>query len=182
MRHSFFSAIRFSLLLLVVCAGVYTALVWVVAQFSPRQGAIDQMNIGQKFDRDHYFWSRPSNGNYAADASGGSNKSPGNEAYLAVVRARIDSFMVHHPGVDRSSIPADLVTASGSGLDPHISPAAAQVQVTRVARARGLSESVVKELVTQHTTKPLIGLFGPFCVNVVKLNHELDNIADSNGG
>jgi K+-transporting ATPase ATPase C chain len=132
--------------------------------------------IGQTFDDDRYFWSRPSAVAYNAAGSAGSNKGPSNPDYLALVQARLDTFLVHHPGVSRGQVPADLVTASGSGLDPDISPQAARVQVARVARLRGLPEARVRELVEQHVEGPLLGLFGPSKVNVLKLNIDLDNL------
>jgi hypothetical protein len=103
--------------------------------------------VGQAFTKDIYFWGRPSAADYKADSSAGSNKGPTNEAYLAEVEARVDSFLVHHPYLDRKDVPAEMVTASGSGLDPHITPACAYVQVKRVAEARGMNEETVKALV-----------------------------------
>ena len=94
--------------------------------------------IGQKFDDDRYFNSRPSAVDYNAAGTGGSNKGPTNPDYLAQVQARIDTFLVHNPGVKKEAIPVDLVTASGGGLDPHISPAAAIVQIDRIARVRNV--------------------------------------------
>lgn len=135
-------------------------------------------NIGQRFTADHYFWGRPSAVDYNAAGSAGSNKGPTNPDYLALVKTRIDTFVVHNPGVKREGIPADLVTASGSGLDPHISPGAARVQIARIAKVRNLSYTVVEALVERHVEKPLLGLFGPPRVHVLKLNIALDEITN----
>lgn len=130
--------------------------------------------MGQAFTKDIYFWGRPSAADYKADSSAGSNKGPTNEAYLAEVEARVDSFLVHHPYLERKDVPAEMVTASGSGLDPHITPACAYVQVKRVAEARGMNEETVKDLVDKMVEKPFLGLFGTEKVNVLKLNVALE--------
>ena len=185
MRTHIISSILLTVLLLILCSGLYTAFVWGVAQLAPNQGrglTIEQngktyyANIGQTFDEDRYFWSRPSAVGYNAAGSCGSNKGPSNPDYLAQVQARIDTFLVHNPGIAKSKIPSDLVTASGSGLDPHVSVAGATVQVKRIARSRGLSETTLTDLVKKHTEAPLFGLFGPSCVNVLKLNLALANL------
>ena len=130
-------------------------------------------NVGQKFTDDKYFQGRPSAVDYNAAGSGGSNKGPSNPDYLQIVKDRIDTFLVHNPGVKKEEIPADLVTASGSGLDPHISPAAAYVQVKRIASIRALQEDKVKELVNSQIEQPILG---PSVVNVLKINIALDNL------
>lgn len=122
----------------------------------------------------YLFLGRPSAADYKADSSAGSNKGPTNEAYLAEVEARVDSFLVHHPYLERKDVPAEMVTASGSGLDPHITPACAYVQVKRVAEARGMNEETVKALVDKMVEKPFLGLFGTEKVNVLKLNVALE--------
>lgn len=183
MRTYILLSLKMTALMLVLCSGIYTVVVWGVAQLAPNQGkgfVIEQngktyyANVGQTFDDDRYFWSRPSAVSYNAAGSAGSNKGPGNPDYLVQVQARIDTFLVHHPGVDKAQIPADLVTASGSGLDPHISPEGARIQVARVARVRNLPETQVRELVERHIEGPWLGLFGPSRVNVLKLNLALD--------
>lgn len=133
--------------------------------------------IGQQFDKPEYFWSRPSATSpvpYNAAASSGSNLGPTNPALLGAVNARVAALRAADPG-NGSPIPIDLVTASGSGLDPHISPAAALYQVNRVARARGLEEKTVNALVIQHTEGRQFGLLGERRVNVLLLNLALDH-------
>jgi K+-transporting ATPase ATPase C chain len=132
--------------------------------------------IGQKFTDDKYFWSRPSAVDYNAAGSAGSNKGPTNPDYLKQVQDRIDTFLVHNPGIKKEEIPAELVTASGSGEDPDLSPAAARIQVKRIAAIRKIDESKLYALVDQHTQGPLLGFLGPSKVNVLKLNVALDNL------
>jgi K+-transporting ATPase ATPase C chain len=134
--------------------------------------------IGQYFDQPKYFWSRPSATSpfpYNAAASGGSNLGPTNPALIDAVKSRVTALRAADPGND-TPIPVDLVTASGSGLDPHISPAAAQYQVKRVARARGLDENQVRGLVGRHTEGRQFGLLGEPRVNVLQLNLALDTL------
>lgn len=185
MRTHIFPSLVLSALLLVLCSGLYTTLIWGVAQCTPHQGkgiTIEQngktyyANIGQAFQDDRYFWSRPSAVNYNAAGSAGSNKGPCNPDYLTQVQSRIDTFLRHNPGVSKSQVPADMVTASGSGLDPHISPQAARVQIARIAGVRGLSQDRVAALVEQHVEGPCLGLFGPSRVHVLRLNLALDNL------
>ncbi len=132
--------------------------------------------IGQYFDRPEYFWSRPSATApfpYNAAASAGSNLGPTNPALIEAVKARVAALRTADPGND-SPIPVDLVTASGSGLDPHISPAAALYQAKRVARARSLDEAVVRNLIADHTEERQLRLLGERRVNVLQLNLALD--------
>ncbi len=134
--------------------------------------------IGQYFDKREYFWSRPSATSpfpYNAAASGGSNLGPTNPVLIEAVKSRMVALRAADPGND-SPIPVDLVTASASGLDPHISPAAALHQVRRVARARGLDEVVVRTLVTEHTEERQFRLLGERRVNVLQLNLALDAV------
>lgn len=135
--------------------------------------------LGQPFSDPAHFWSRPSATApqpYNGAASSGSNQSPTNAALLEAVRARVAALRAADPG-NRKPVPVDLVTASGSGLDPHISPAAAEYQVARVARARGLAEVDVRALVAAHTQGRTLGLLGEPRVSVLALNLALDSRA-----
>lgn len=129
--------------------------------------------IGQKFDEDKYFNGRPSAVDYNAAATGGSNKGPSNPDYLAEVQARIDTFLVHNPEVRKDQIPVDLVTASGGGLDPHISPESAMIQVDRIAKIRNIDRADLVNLVQDHIEKPMLG---PESVHVLRLNIALDQL------
>jgi K+-transporting ATPase ATPase C chain len=130
--------------------------------------------IGQPFSDPKYFWGRPSATSpmpYNGASSSGSNQGPTNPALKEAVEGRIKDLGGKTP------VPADLVTASGSGLDPHISPAAAEYQIARVAKARGIQESAVKELVQKHTEARQLGILGEPRVNVLRLNLALDAVA-----
>jgi K+-transporting ATPase ATPase C chain len=132
--------------------------------------------IGQPFDDAKYFWSRLSAtapAAYNGAGSSGSNQGPLSDTLIDAVRGRVDALKAADPG-NSQPIPVDLVTASGSGLDPHISPAAARYQVARVARARRLSEATVQALVARHTHGRQWGVFGEPVVDVLALNLALD--------
>lgn len=134
--------------------------------------------IGQAFTQPKYFWGRPSATSpypYNASASGGSNQGPLNVALTDAVKARIQALRDADPNAP-AAVPVDLVTASGSGLDPHISPAAAEYQVNRVAKVRNLSPEQVRRLVADHTEGRQLGFFGEPRVNVVELNFALDGV------
>lgn len=186
MRTHIGPAIRLTLVMLVLLAIIYPLAVAGIAKLAPGAGkgvtiavngkVVGYKLIGQKFTQDRYFNSRPSAVDYNAAGSAGSNKGPSNPDYLKTVQARIDTFLVHNPGVRKENIPAELVTASGSGLDPDLSPAGAQIQVTRVAKVRGLSAERLIQLVNQHTEGPLLGVLGPAKVNVLALNVALDQL------
>ena len=164
--------------MLVLCCVVYPAIVWAAAQLTPGHGEGEQLvrngrlvgfaNVGQQFTQTRYFNSRPSAVAYHADASAGSNKGSSNPEYMQEVKARLDTFLVRNPGVRVADVPAELLTASGSGLDPDLSPRGALVQVARVARA--LAPAPVRALV-QHVATSLLG---PSKVNVLQLNLALD--------
>lgn len=185
MKNHILPAIKLTAVLIVLLVVVYPLMVWGMAQFSTNNGKGEILthngktyyfNIGQTFNDDKYFWSRPSAVDYNAAGSGGSNKAPSNVEHLQLVQARIDTFLVHNPEVKKSEIPVDLVTASGSGLDPHISVQAAKVQVKRIAKIRGIAEGNLQQLIVSNTEKPFMGLFGPERINVLKLNIALDNL------
>jgi K+-transporting ATPase ATPase C chain len=135
--------------------------------------------IGQPFDAPKYFWGRPSataDFPYNSAASSGSNLAASNPALVEAVKARVEALQKEDPG-NKTSIPIDLVTSSGSGLDPHISPAAALYQAPRVARARGLSEEEVLRLVGRFTEPRQLGFLGEPRLNVLKLNLALDGLS-----
>lgn len=180
-------SIKITLAFCVFFSVFYILVLWIFAQFaSPNKGnaevatlngkVVGAANVGQRFTEDVYFWGRPScaGDGYDASSSSGSNKGPTNEEYLAEVAARIDTFLLHHPYLNRKDVPAEMVTASGSGLDPDITPACAYIQVKRVAQARGMNEVDVKAIVDKTVEKPLLGLFGTEKVNVLKLNIALE--------
>lgn len=188
MKANLVQAIRLTLVFMVFFPGIYTLILLGIARAAPNHGKgftitdgnrVYYQNIGQSFTGDQYFWPRPSAAGYNAAGSSGSNKGPSNPEYLALVAARIDTFLLRNPAVERSEIPADLVTASGSGLDPHISVQAAKVQVKRIAAARNIPEDTLLMLISRNTRKPLLGLFGPECVNVLMLNLDLDKTANN---
>lgn len=183
MKKYLLSSIRLMIVLLIICSVVYPLVIAAIGKLTPGRGGgetvkvkgkvVGYTNVGQKFTEDKYFWSRPSAVDYNAAGSGGSNKGPDNPDYLKQVQGRIDTFLKHNPGITREQIPSDMVTASGSGLDPDISPEGAYVQVKRVASVRGFDEARVRALVDQHVDK---GILWPDKVNVLKLNVALDNL------
>ena len=135
--------------------------------------------IGQNFKLPGYFRSRPSaagDKGYDATSSSGSNLGPTNKSFIDSVKQRLKIVLEENRGVQASQVPVDMVTASGSGLDPEISPAAAEIQVQRVAKARGISEEAVQDLIKLHTRPRWAGFLGEPGVNVVKLNLALDQL------
>src|SRR5204863_5562753 len=187
------SHLRAALVSLVILAGVtgvvYPVVVTAIAQIVfPRQAngslivkdgkVLGSALIGQPFDDPKYFWGRPSATSpfgYNAASSSGSNLSPTNPALVKSVRERVDALRAADPG-NTAPVPVDLVTASGSGLDPHISPAAAEFQLERVARVRGLPVERVRALVAAHTEGRTFGILGDPRVNVLDLNMDLDAV------
>lgn len=186
MKKYILPSLKLTAVFLVILSILYPLFIAAVGKLTPGHGGgetisvkgkvVGYANIGQKFSDDKYFWSRPSAAAYNAAASSGSNKGPSNPDYLKDVQAHIDSFLVHNPGIKKEDIPVELVTYSGSGLDPDLSVAGAKIQIKRVGAARGIPEAKLIELVDAHTEKPLLGIFGPAKVNVLKLNVALDNL------
>lgn len=184
MRKYILPSLKLTLVLIIICCVLYPLFVAVVGWMTPGKGngvtveyngkVVGYANIGQRFTDDKYFWSRPSAVAYNTAGSGGSNKGPSNPDYLKDVQAHIDTFLAHNPGVRAADIPAELVTYSGSGLDPDLSPAGAAIQVRRIAVVRHLSEDKVNALVDRYVQRPLWGIFGPAKVNVLQLNLALD--------
>jgi len=179
-------ALKLTLVMIILCGVLYPLLIAGVGKLARGGGkgetvkvngkVVGYEKIGQKFTGDKYFWGRPSAVDYNAAGSAGSNKGPSNPDYLKIIQDRIDSFLVHNPGVKKEEIPADLVTASGSGLDPHISPASAYVQIKRIAAVRKIDEQKIIDLIKKNTENPLAGILGPSKINVLKLNIALNNL------
>ncbi len=185
MKENIIPAIRLTLFCAVFFSGIYTLSILGIAQLAPNQGKGEivtvngkhhHINVAQKFVDNTYFWSRPSAVDYNAAGSGGSNKGPNNPDYLTEVESRIDTFLLKNPTVKRNEVPSELVTASGSGLDPNISVLGAKVQAKRIADARKISEGKVLEVIQKNTEKPLFGLLGTEKINVLQLNIELDKL------
>ena len=165
-------SIKITLVFCVFFSVFYILVLWLFAQVAgPNRGnaevvtlngkVVGAANVGQTFTEEKYFWGRPScaGDGYDATSSAGSNKGPTNPEYLAEVEARIDTFLIHHPYLARKDVPAEMVTASASGLDPDITPQSAYVQVKRVAQARGMDVEEVRRVVDKAVEKPLhIGL------------------------
>lgn len=193
--QQFFIGVRFCLMMLVLCGILYSAGITKLGElFFPykAQGSLlDDQNaargleqgqargsvlVAQNFSGDGYFHGRPSAANNDPTATGGSNLAPSNPALRE--RALADSSAIQtREQITATQIPVDLISASGSGLDPHISPAAAQVQIARVARARGISEAEVTKLIANNTEQKQWGIFGQVRVNVLLLNLGLDQLA-----
>jgi potassium-transporting ATPase KdpC subunit len=190
---TFTTALIATAVLTVLTGIIYPLAVWGIAQaiFPSQAGGslvvagnkvVGSSLIGQNFASPRYFQSRPSaagDKGYAADNSGGSNLGPTNKALIDAVKLRLKNVVESNPGTDAHQVPVDLVTASGSGLDPEISPAAADLQTPRVARARGLSEDQVRQLIAENTRPRSAGIFGEPGVNVLLLNLALDRTTGS---
>ncbi len=189
LKHQLRPAIVLTLLFCVITGLVYPGVVTALAQLLfPHQanGSLISANahvvgselIGQPFARPEYFHPRPSaaGSGYDGTASGGTNKGPTDAKLADTLIAQAVDSAVNLDGAVKGRIPADLVTSSGSGLDPHISPASALLQVGRVARARSVDAAVVRSLVERHIEGPQLGFFGDPRVNVLLLNLALDSI------
>lgn len=198
--HSTRQAVVVSVVLMLVCGLLFPALLTGLSSlFFPHQAggslitvngeAVAAKNVGQEFLQEYYMWSRPSAYHYnvykenedgsqtyndgtefPGIGSGSNNFAPSNPDLIARVEEDIAYFLEKNPDVKREDIPTDLLTASGSGLDPHISPAAAEIQIPRIVKASGLSEDAVREIVASHTSGKLFGIFGEETVNVVQVN------------
>jgi len=188
MRSQLYVSLKMTLMLAGLCLMAYPALIWVCAQAVPGQGngeiirshgrIVGIKQVGQAFRDDRYFQGRPSAVQYNAAGSGASNLGPSNPELLIAVIARRDSFLAHNPGILPAEIPADLVTASGSGLDPDISVQAALIQIPRISRIRGISPLRLKQLVHARIHGPLAGILGPKTINVLELNLALDHLKE----
>jgi K+-transporting ATPase ATPase C chain len=191
---AFFSEIRGAILstlvLAVVCCGLYPLVVFGISQALFRDKAngsliVDQDGtvrgsklLGQQFAGEKYFHPRPSaagNG-YDATSSGGTNFGPTSQKLRDAIKERIDAYRKENGLSADEAVPADAVTASGSGLDPHITPRNAQFQVPRVAKARSLPEDKVRDLIQKFTDRQDLGVFGDLGVNVLQLNLALDQL------
>jgi K+-transporting ATPase ATPase C chain len=187
MRHQIAPAFRLMLVLTLLTGLVYPGVVTALCQILFHWQAngsllkvegreIGSALIGQNFTKPEYFHPRPSaagNDGYDPTASGGSNYGPTNEKLIDRVKSSVEQFRKENPDYT-GPIPADLATASASGLDPDISPASAEAQAARVAKARGLSLEPVEQLIARNTQGPDLGFLGEPRVNVLKLNLELD--------
>ena len=187
MKTYFFQAIRITFLTMILFGVVYPLLIIGLSKLiGPENGNGETVKvngkvigfelIGQSFTDDKYFNSRPSAVNYNAAATGGTNKAASNPDYLKQVQKRIDVFLEKNPGISKDQVPVDLITASGGGLDPHISRQAALVQLRRISSVRNLPEETLKALVDDYTENPILGLIGTQTVHVLRLNIALDNL------
>jgi K+-transporting ATPase ATPase C chain len=177
--------VLFTLVTMALFGGGYNVVVWAIGRAvfpSQAEGSlirradgtlVGSRLIAQKFTRPEYFHPRPSGVDYNAASTGGTNYGPSNPDHLTAVRERLDA-VVAQEGVTAGQVPSEMVTASGGGMDPHIPPDAAELQVGRVASARGVSAERVRQLVQAHTEAPTLGFLGRARVNVLELNLGLD--------
>jgi len=180
----------FTIVSMALLGGGYHVLLWGIGSvLFPRQAegslirradgtVVGSQLIAQKFERAEYFHPRPSAVDYNAASAGGSNYGPSNPDHLKAVKGRLDAI-TKQEGVTAGQIPSEMVTASGGGIDPHIPPAAAELQAARVASARGIPVARVRELIDAHTEAPAFGFLGRARVNVLELNLALDEAAVS---
>lgn len=187
MKTQIITSLKIAFITLILFGVLYPLLISAIASIiAPNAGRGEEVSvngkvvgfelIGQKFEDDRYFNGRPSAVDYNAASTGGSNKGPGNPEYLALVQSRIDTLLAHNPSIKKEAIPSDLVTASGGGLDPHISIAAATLQVERIAKIRNIKPEVLTQLIRKNTEGPWLGMFGTSKVHVLHLNIALDQI------
>jgi potassium-transporting ATPase KdpC subunit len=177
--------VLFTMVTLVLLGGGYNVLVWAIGRVAfpaqaegslirrPDGTVVGSRLIAQKFVRPEYFHPRPSAVDYNAASTGGSNYGPSNPDHLKAVQERLDAVMKEE-SVTAHQVPSEMVTASGGGMDPHIPPAAADLQAARVARARGVPVERVRDLVRTHIEPPTLGFLGRARVNVLELNLALD--------
>jgi len=191
MKHTLLIALRMTVLTLLVLGVAYPLLMTGAAQVALPEAAdgslvvsdgrvVGSQLVGQSFASERYFHSRPSaagDRGYDASASSASNLGPTSRVLFEQVKDRVGRVLQTEPGARSGAVPVDLVTASGSGLDPDISPDAAMVQVARVARVRGVDEQVIRSLVEEHVTTRQFGVLGEPRVNVLELNLELDKLS-----
>lgn len=188
-KTAFFLLLIFTLLTGIIYPLLVTGIAQLIFPWKANGSLIKQNNhtvgsalIGQYFDAPNYFWSRPSATlpyPYNAASSSGSNLGPSNPAFLKLVQARIDNLQRYNK---TQLIPVDLVTASGSGLDPDISPLAAYYQAPRIAQANNVSIEVIDKLIQDHIKNRTLGLLGEPTVNVLELNLALDNLRSAHEG
>ena len=201
--HNTKRAVLVTVVLMIICGLIYPLVLTGISKvIFPRkaEGSLIRVDgkvvgaetIGQEFTEDYYMWGRPSayhyntytedeNGNlvysdgteFAGVSSGSNNYAPTNEALTERVENDMEKFLERNPEVKAEDIPTDLLTASGSGLDPHISPESAQIQIPRIAEASGLSEEKIEEIVSEHTEGKLLGVFGEETVNVLMVNLDI---------
>ena len=165
----------------------YPLMIWGIGLLFPNQAnglpimkdnkIIGFENEGQKFTDPKYFWGRPSASDYNANAnSGGTNLGPTNPALLDAVKSRLDTLLKYNPKVKKADIPIEMITSSGSGLDPHVSPQGAYFQAARIAGERHMDVKSLRNLIFVNIEKPTLGIFGTEKVNILKLNIALDNL------
>ncbi len=183
--------ILFTVVTIVMIGGAYNVVLWGIGRvlFAPQaEGSLIRREdgavvgsrlIAQKFERPEYFHPRPSAVDYDAASTGGTNYGPSNPEHLKTVQERLDA-VTRQEGVAPGQVPSEMVTASGAGMDPHIPPAAAELQAPRVAAARGVAVDRVQQLIRAHTEPPTIGFLGRARVNVLELNLALDAAPGAN--
>lgn len=196
LRNVFPKAFMIFLLFTVICGGAYTGVITAAAQLifpDKANGSLIEVDgkkygcelLGQQYTDEEHMWGRIMNIEVSTykDENGKmlmyavpSNLSPASEEFEALVAERVDMLRKANPHMDETAIPVDLVTCSGSGLDPHISPAAAEYQVARIAEAKNMTEDEVRAIIKQCTNGRFLGIFGEETVNVLKVNLMLDGI------